>query len=74
MPKPPREVPDAAALREGLLAALGIYVEEADLSHAAGETGFIHLNVKVMIDSGRVRYTQGGVHFERRIEIAGGRG
>lgn len=66
-----QEPPDEGALRKGLLGALGLYIEEADLSRAPGETGFINVTIQVALDHGRVRFTKGSVFFERRIDIGG---
>lgn len=65
------EPPDGQALKAGLLGALSIYVDEADLTRAAGETGIVRCQVEVALDKGRVRWTKGSVAFERRIEIGG---
>lgn len=71
MPPNTAEPPDGAALRDGLRGATSLYIDEADLGRAAGETGFIKLNVEVALDKGRVRFTRGSVAFERRIDIGG---
>ena len=65
------EPPDGAALKLGLQGAIALYVDEADLSRAAGETGIVRCHVEVALDHGRVRWTKGSVAFERRIEIGG---
>lgn len=67
----PSSVPDGAALRDGLRGAISMYVDDADLSRAAGETGVIEVKVQIVLDHGRVRFTKGSVAFERRIEIGG---
>lgn len=66
-----RELPDGPALKAGLLGALSIYVDDADLARAAGETGIVRCRVEVALDKGRVRWTKGSVAFERKIEIGG---
>lgn len=71
MPPSTHEPPDGAALREGLRGAVSMYVDEADLTRAAGETGFIQCKVEIALDKGRVRFTRGSVAFERRIDIGG---
>lgn len=71
MPPSTHEPPDGAALQQGLLDATALYIQDADLRRAAGETGVVQLKVEVVLDKGRVRFTRGSVAFERRIEIGG---
>lgn len=71
MSPPNYEPPDGAALQQGLIDAVGLYVQDADLARAAGETGVIRCVVEIVLDKGRVRFTKGSVAFERRIEIGG---
>jgi len=71
MPPSTQEPPDEAALRDGLRRVTDLYIGEADLSKAPGESGFIRVNVEVALDHGRVRFSRGFVAFERRIEIGG---
>lgn len=71
MTSKPYEPPDGAALQQGLIDAVGLYVQDADLARAAGETGVIRCVVEIVLDKGRVRFTKGSVAFERRIEIGG---
>jgi len=68
-PKPEVAPPDKEALRSGLLAALGLYLAEADLTYAAGESGVVFANLQVKLEKGKVIWTKGAVFFERRFDM-----
>ena len=63
------EPPDRQALTKGLMDASAMFINEADLTHAVGESGFVHVNLRLTLDKGRVRLLTGQVSFERRVEI-----
>jgi hypothetical protein len=64
-------IPDAIALTEGLRGAFGIFLAEADISHAVGETGVLRGTVEIFIERGRARHSKGSVSFEHRMELRG---
>lgn len=68
--RPDTDLPDGVALREGLRGAVALFIEDADLARAVGETGLVTCHVTIALDHGRVRWTKGSVAFERRIEIS----
>lgn len=63
--------PTRDQLAEGLLAAAGIYLREADLAGAVGESGNVFLKLEVALDRGRPRRAKGAAYFERRMELRG---
>lgn len=62
-------VPDEQALRQGLLGASGIYINETPLVHCVGETGIISVTLQMLLEAGKVRWTKGQVAFERKINL-----
>ena len=63
------EPPDQAALQQGLREAIDMYLQEADLRYAPGETGVIRCEVEVQLDRGRVQRTKGSVYFVRTFQV-----
>ena len=70
-PKSERVPPSRDQLQEGLLATTGIYVTEADLAHAVGESGTVHLRLELKLERGRVRRSRGSCYFERQMDFRG---
>lgn len=65
--------PDQTALRAGIRGVLSLYIDEADLIFAVGESGLLVVNVQIQLDRGRAQWSKGNVHFERRIDLGGSR-
>lgn len=65
--------PDEGALREGLIQAFSIFVNETPLRHAVGENGRVNATLEMHLEHGFVRWCKGGVVFERRIDVKGAR-
>lgn len=63
-----------SALKEGIAGALGIFLQDTDLTHAVGEDGMVEARVVLRVEKGRVLYAKGAVSFERRMNIGGHNG
>ena len=68
------ETPDGQALIAGLRGVIDMYLNDADLRRAAGETGRIKVDLELYLRKGRVDRSQGGIWFERRIDFGGSDG
>ena len=62
---------EASSLIEGIKAALLLYVSEADLNRAVGETGKIRVTLEVDLNRGRVQRSKGACYFERYVDLGG---
>jgi hypothetical protein len=65
------EGPDALALIEGIRSAIALYIHEASLDRAVGETGKIHVTFELDLNRGHVTRTKGAAWFERYITVGG---
>jgi hypothetical protein len=66
-----KEGPDALALIEGVRSAISLYINEANLDRAVGETGKIRVTFELDLNRGRVERTKGAAWFERYITVGG---
>lgn len=59
---------------DGIRKTVGMYLDESDdvVRLAVGETGQIQVSVVFQMERGRVQWTKGGCHWERRVSFRGG--
>lgn len=57
---------------DGVRKTVDMYLAEADLRMAVGETGVVKLEVVLQLERGLVQWSKGGCYFERRISYRGG--
>lgn len=65
------EPPDGTALVAGLRGVIDMYLKDADLRRAVGETGRVRVDLELYLRKGRVDRSQGAIWFERRIDFGG---
>ena len=73
-PRAPATIPDEQGLKDGIVLALQMYVQEAGLRLAVGETGILRAGVEIFLDQGRAKHSKGSCYFERRMDLGGARG